>query len=306
MTPGRRGEGARIAVHSTAYPGSLRFANAWYESVVHQTDRAFDLWISLDGVSRDDVARAAGAMPSATWLEPAPGTPPSLIRQEALERMVGRYDYVIPMDADDLFLPSRIEAARRGLETADIAACALAVIDEDGRDLGITFGPPAGTDPVAALPVHNVFGFSNSAWRADVLQRCLPIPADCVLFDWLLATRAWSLGAKLCFDGVPRMRYRQYRSNTAAVLTPFTGDQIRVATGRVLAHYALVLGDAWPLAEPVRLRVAAARDRCLVFAAAMDDPVRLDRYVGALNRLPPRFVWWWSVANPELEELWTS
>jgi len=28
--------------------------------------------------------------------------------------------------------------------------------------------------------------------------------------------------------------------------------------------------------------------------------------VRALNRLPPRYIWWWSVANPELEDLWKS
>ena len=32
----------------------------------------------------------------------------------------------------------------------------------------------------------------------------------------------------------------------------------------------------------------------------------LTRYVEALNRLAPRYVWWWAVANPELESLWKS
>ena len=55
-----------------------------------------------------------------------------------------------------------------------------------------------------------------------------------------------------------------------------------------------------------RKMIDAARDRCRVFADAVASPERLASYVRALNSLPPRYIWWWSVANPELEDLWKS
>jgi hypothetical protein len=179
-------------------------------------------------------------------------------------------------------------------------------MDEAGRDMDVVFVPPDDLRLDTMLPRWNVFGFSNVIWRTDVLERCLPIPANCLLFDWLLTTRAWSLGARLAFDRTPRMRYRQYAGNTAAVLPPFTAEQVRLATSRVLAHYDLVLDSSWSLAEPYRTQVADARDRCRTFAAAVASPDRLASYVRALNSLPPRYIWWWSVANPELETLWKS
>jgi hypothetical protein len=51
----------------------------------------------------------------------------------------------------------------------------------------------------------------------------------------------------------------------------------------------------------------AARDRAERFHRAVSgSPEMLARYVVALNELPPRLVWWWAVANPELEHLWTN
>jgi len=40
------------------------------------------------------------------------------------------------------------------------------------------------------------------------------------------------------------------------------------------------------------------------FAAAIAEPALLERYVRAVNALPPPQAWWTMVANPELEGLW--
>ena len=36
-----------------------------------------------------------------------------------------------------------------------------------------------------------------------------------------------------------------------------------------------------------------------------ESEVALERYVTQLNALPRRYLWWWSVAHPELEHLWS-
>ena len=294
----------RIAVHATAYRAGLRYLGDWYRSVRAQSDSDFDVWISLDGVTERDASAAIGEAGRVTWRAALPNATPAAVRQDALSAMVEAYDAIVGCDIDDVMLPSRIAAARRA--EADVSGCALDVMDESGRDLGVVFAPPVDLNLDTMLPRWNVFGFSNVVWRTDMLKRCLPIPATCLLFDWLLTTRAWSLGARLAFDRTSRMRYRQYSANTAAVLPPFTTEQVRVATSRVLAHYDIVLESSWRLAEPYRTQVAEARDRCRAFAAGVASPDRLASYVRALNSLPPRYIWWWSVANPELESLWKS
>ena len=87
--------------------------------------------------------------------------------------------------------------------------------------MGMTFGLPPRAEPEMCFPRNNVFGLSNSAFRSDLLRRCLPIPADAVLVDWFLATRAWLMGARMAFDPEVEMDYRQYGGNMARVGPPF-------------------------------------------------------------------------------------
>src|SRR6201999_564792 len=105
------------------------------------------------------------------------------------------------------------------------------------QPLGSEFNLDPVQESSQILPANNVFGFSNSAYRCELLERCLPIPKDAVLVDWYLATRAWLFGAKLSFDREVRMSYRQYGANTARVRLPFSCDQILSDSALVRRHF---------------------------------------------------------------------
>lgn len=297
----------RVALYTAMHPGAVPYLGAWWASVAGQTDAEFDLWISVDGLRIEDAMSAMGARPRAIWMRAPAGASPTAIRAHAIEMMAGEYDAIVFVDSDDVLHPTRIAAAREALAEHDVAACALRIIDAEGRDLARTFGAGETADPSALLPRYNVFGLSNSAYRSDVLRRCLPIPPACVASDWLMATRAWAMGAALAFDATPRMSYRQYGSNTARVIPPFTHEHVRAATECVAAHYRYVLESGWSLPDIVRRELRLARARVECFRQAITTRERtLDAYVDALNALTPRYVWWWCVAHPELEALWTS
>ena len=296
----------RLAVYTTAYPGVERYLADWYRSVEAQTDGGFELLVALDSISPDDVVAAIGKHVDASWFRAAPGATPARLRSDALLQLVEEYPAVVLVDSDDVLLPTRVAAARAMLESVDVAGCALEVMDEAGRDLGIVFGP-ADADPGELLPRWNVFGMSNTAWRSRALRSALPVPDDCVLIDWLLVTRAWADGARLGFDPTPRMRYRQYHANLAPMLPPFDAAQVLEATRRVLGHYRLMLDGARPLPEASRRALESARQRVAGFEAAVGSrPARLDAYVEQLNGRPPERVWWWQVAHPRLEQTWSS
>lgn len=103
------------------------------------------------------------------------------------------------------------------------------------------------------------------------------------------------------------MRYRQYGRNTAKVVGPDTVAGVRKATQLVTDYYRQLLIEP-PVGDTgrvVALRQAQARtERFAEWAASSDD--HLGRYVDRLNAMPRRYLWWWSVANPELEELWEA
>ena len=295
----------RLAVYTTIYPGALRFLGPWADSVRMQSDRAFDLWVGLDGVTPDCAgAYLAGLAPA--FVSGRPGASPGQVRTQAMEQLVDAYDAVVFVDSDDLLAPNRVAAARAGLEHHDVYACALDIMDERAVDVGCRFEPPPGTRADRLLPRYNVFGLSNTAYRTAALRRCLPVPRQCHLVDWLLATRAWLAGARMTFDSTPHMRYRQYSQNVAQVVGPFTPAYVATATGLVLAHYRAVREGGLG-AESGGAEVVEAQARVASFAEAMAAaPDRLDTYTRRLNELPRWFVWWWCVAHPDLEMLWNN
>lgn len=298
----------RLALYTTVFPAIERFLSPWHESVLRQTDRDFDLFIGCDELSPADVERVIGHSVEATWHVAPRGSTPVQVREAVIREILRNrsYNSVVFVDADDILHPSRVEAARYQMAQADVAACALDIIREDGTSTGHHFGPSSSTlDFDALLPRCNFFGMSNTAYRTSILARCFPIPAECPLMDWFLVTRAWAGGASLTFDPVSRMYYRQHSSNLAKVLPPFSASYIRRATAMVLFHYQIISTSMPDSPSPTRLMLEQAQQRVLQFQqrVACND-LALQYYVMALNALPLSQTWWTCVARPELEEMW--
>ena len=297
-----------VALYTAVYPGAARFLHDWYASVRAQADRDFDLWISLDGLTEAAVVERLGTRPPATFVVAEPGFTPAEVRQQALTRIADRYDAVVLVDSDDLLHPDRVAAARAGLQGADVAACGLRLVDEDGQPLGVSLETPPDEEAETTLPRTNVFGLSNTAYRSAVLRACLPIPAAAALVDWYLVTMAWLQGARLAFDPIPRMDYRQHGSNMARIRSPFTTERVRTDTALVREHFRLVLDGLPPGANPARATQVrdAATDVAAFEQRVVRDATILARYVRELNAAPPPLVWWASVAHPPLRSLWST
>ncbi len=296
-----------LALYTTIYPGVEPFLPDWYRSVREQSDRDVALWIGLDSLTVEAAIDAMGGDPGATWVPAAPGDTPAQVRQRVFERLVDVVDGVVLVDSDDILHPSRVASARLALRSSDLVGCALRLVNQEGGDLGLVFGLPPGAGPADVLPRNNVFGLSNTAFRSDLLRRCLPIPSDVALVDWYLATRAWLLGARLDFDNVIRMDYRQHGANMARVRPPFGLPQVISDCGRVRHHFQLLL-DALPEGVLADRRAAVeqvARDVEQFYHRVVLQPPRLEQYVQALNELEPAPLWWSTVAYPALQDLWT-
>jgi len=295
-----------LAVYTTIYPGVETYLGEWYRSLCEQTDTGFQLWIGLDELRKESIQNLLGPDLRANWIEAPSGATPAEIRQMALARIVESASGVVLVDSDDLLHPTRIEAARSALQSSELVGCALRLIDQQGKDLDSVFNLPPLLQPEDVLPRNNVFGFSNSAFRSELLKRILSIPASAVLVDWFLATRAWLLGAKLAFDREPRMAYRRHPGNTALVTLPFSPDQVRYATALVCRHFRLLLAESSLEFMPdrhIELK-RVAKDVEEFNQHMILNPGKLEGYVGAFNALAPQQIWWSCVAYPALSHLW--
>jgi hypothetical protein len=301
----------KLAVYTTIYPGVEPYLQDWYRSLCGQADRDFALWIGLDSLEPGAVQKLLGADLKPHWVVSPSGATAAQIRQQALQQIVENVestDAVVLVDSDDVLHFSRTAAARAELEASELVGCALRVVDLQGRSLGFRFGLPPRVSADSIFPRNNVYGFSNSAYRSELLRRCLPIPAEAVLVDWFLATRAWLLGAKLGFDPVARMDYRQHPANTARVRYPVSCEQVASDTALVLQHFQLL--SAAPLPGTIAEREEELRQTKLEIEdfqrQVVEHPAQLEQYVAALNALRPPRLWWTSVANPALDHMWST
>ena len=297
-----------LAVYTTIYPGVEPYLPDWYRSLRQQTDQDFQLWIGLDNLASESIENMLGSELKANWVVAHPGATPAQIRQQTLARIVETCDAVVLVDSDDLLHPSRVAAARADLQASDLAGCTLRLIDQQGNDLDLTFSLPPGLEAENVFPRNNVFGFSNSAFRSDLLRQCLPIPVEAVLVDWFLATRAWLSGARLSFDPVPRMDYRQHPANTARVRFPVSQEQVVSDTALVRQHFQLLLDG------PIRNAVGEREGALTAVITDVEEfhqrivlqPAQLGEYLQALNALHPAPLWWCCVAHPNLRYMWTG
>lgn len=297
----------KLALYTTIYPGSEAYLEMWHRSVEVQTDPHFDVWVGLDTLTPGAVNAAIGRDLNAVWKPGLPGDTPTQVRQRALTQLVERYDAVVLVDCDDVLHPGRVAASREALQHCDLAGCAQRLVDERGQNLGAAITLPESMTADEVLPLHNVFGFSSSAYRCDLLRACLPVPAATVHLDWLMATRAWVQGRRLSFDRTPRMDYRQRAVSAMTNQPPFSLEQVQQDAHRARDHFRLLLANLLPDAVPERLekikRVADSVERFCERVVARPEQLRL--YVRQLNKLDLAPVWWISVAHPELADLWT-
>ena len=298
----------KTALYTTFYPAMLPYLDAFVTSLEAQHDQAFDLWIGLDKLTQSNFADKP-YLANAHYVCSQNDTPASL-RERSLIDICKHYDAVILLDSDDVLLPNRVSTAKAALQDYDVYACALELINAQGQKLNQCFTlKSAPQDWQALLSRVNVFGFSNTAYRTNILKACFPVPKDTVMLDWLVISKALFNGAKLYFDTRMHMLYRQYETNTARVLAPYTSEQIRHSSQLLLQHYSYILECfAKPMLksqqESFLQAIQARQKKVQGFSQSIEDKSTLSSYTEALNQLKPVFLWWECVAHPDLETVW--
>lgn len=296
------GSAGKVAVYTVLYPASIGYFEEFWRSLAPQLEEGFDAYISLDAVTVDEARALMGDGAGARFLPASPGSTPAEIRVAALAQLTDSYDGIVLVDADDVLLPGRVAAAAAALESVDVYACAMRVVNEALRPIEELVFAPSATQ-VEALPDSaelfarvNVFGFGNGAYRSEVLARGLDVPSDTLMVDWLVASRAYLAGAAFEFDLEPRMLYRQHGRNSAGVLPPFEAPRIVRDARRVADHHTKLLEGRH---ETVREVAPFERARRLSegFAAWLEIDRHAASYAERLAHVKRRpWLWWEHVA----------
>jgi len=288
----------RTAVYTTFYPSMLKYADEFLYSVAEQTDPDFDLWISLDGLEPNQINPANKLKPN--YYQNQQAQNPIEMRKLALSEISKEYDSVILVDSDDILYPKRVAAAKQGLERYDGYACSLDLVAENGKGLDLKFGTSNQEDWLEFLKNKNVFGFSNSAYRASILKEIIMIPNQTIMMDWLVVLKALvNQNALLYFDGNVHMAYRQYEQNVNNIISPLSKENIFRASNLLLEHHVILKTELDKL-EQFQKHFASIE----LFLGYIRDDENLANYLKELNSKKQVFYWFEQVAYQELEYLW--
>jgi len=295
--------GLRTALCTAVYPGVEPWLPELCRSIMEQSDHDFELLVVLDGVSETTWLESGGRDLRARLIPAPPGATPAEVRNVLLYAACA-HDLLVLVDSDDVLLPERTAAARRTLQSADVAGCAMELVDVAGRPLGHTFGSQYDVVDDALILETNLFGMGNSAWHSRAMLPCLPIPPACKAADWFLATRARLQGRTFRFDPVPRMRYRQHPNNLAGVVPPFSPERLLRGADLAREHFDLVLGlrEAEPGTRYRERLLAASRGAARFCQRARTDSEWLAGVASDRNRRGPLEAWWAFLSAQEEDE----
>ena len=288
----------RTAVYTTFYPAMLKYAEEFLYSVARQSDPDFDLWISLDGLEPTQINPPKKLR--VNYHQNKQAQNPIEMRKLALSQISEDYDSIILVDSDDILYPKRVAAAKKALEKYDGYACSLDLITENGKGLGLKFRTANHEDWLEFLINKNVFGFSNSAYRAEILKEVVNIPKQTIMMDWLVVLKVLvNQNARLYFDDTTHMAYRQYGNNVNNILSPLSPDNIKRAAKLLLEHQQILKSELNDLAA-FQNHFANVE----LFAEYIKDDNNLDLYLNELNSKKEIFYWFEQIAYRELEYLW--
>lgn len=291
----------RTALFTMLYPKAMRYFSSWKESVRGQSTQDFSVTIGLHGMDADavDVSDMGGVS-----VECVEGDHVVMLRRELLRSVAQRFDTIVLADADDILLPTRVEAACNGIRNADVYACAMQVVDEDLQSCDMTF-PGKRTGTLPDMTHGNMWGCSNTAYRSEFLVQAACFPNDCILADWYMATMADGAGARFAFDNEPAMLYRVRKGAVTNPCEPYGTETLRQASDHVMAHLEMMAKDMSD--AQMRTRLQRRRDEVSLFCMAMRSDVLAKQYVQALyDNIPLQGFWWECVAHTMLEDLWKT
>ena len=292
-----------IALYTTIYPGVESYFTQWCQSLKDQTDLDIDIWIGLDDISVESARKITGKTIDPNWIIFKKIRNPAKIRNNAINRIINKYDALIFSDCDDLLEPSRIQRTRALLKTHDVVGCAMNLIDSSGNDLNILLSEPDDWNIEKNILKTNIFGLTNSAYKSTTLLKCMPIPEDCALVDWYLISRAVEQKADIIFSREALVSYRQYDNNIARILPPFTEKDLLKAADCIKNHYTCLLTTLPNKESRFCRNVAEENDRFLdFFRIVCESSTKIKEYLMELNKLSGPFLWWEWVNHPALEE----
>ncbi len=208
------------AVLTFTYPSVKDYFDDFLKSMNAQTERDFDLIIVNDGLK--DVADNVGSFPLLDISIFNCEKTPAKNREYGLRLVKEKgYKYCILADSDDCFSENRVADSVKGLQYSDIVVNDLTISNNQGTILVEKYFSKRLEDgyiiPCEFLREKNILGFSNTAFKTELIESDIIIPEDLRIVDWYFYTLLLYKGCKAIFTSNSITYYRQSDNNIIGI-----------------------------------------------------------------------------------------
>lgn len=209
----------KIAFLTVLYPINDSIVDLFFNSLVNQTNKSFDIIIVNDGFSDIEHFKEKYCNLNIIEIKNSNNIAKNreLLIRFAIEK---KYEIAVFGDIDDYFESNRVEISTKFLNSYDIVV----------NDL-ITFGIEHFKEKIISKRIENlstisinyivrknIFGLSNTAINLKGLHsKDIVFPSDLIAVDWYFYSNLLLSGKKAIFTNETLTYYRQYENNTIGI-----------------------------------------------------------------------------------------
>lgn len=226
-----------IALFVVFYPGIESYIKDFFDSLINQSRKDFDLIIVND---RWKSKGLTNRYPDLHIVELSGNNSIAKNREIGINHIIHQgYKYLLLCDADDTFHPQRVEYSIRTLLEYDIVVNDVNIISSDGQVMVSDYFSKSLKEnevlDIDFLLKKNIFGFSNTAIKLEQNFECI-FPPHLKIIDWYFFTQLIFVGMKACFIPVSLTNYRQHSNNLIGI-SSFSVEMFRRLTKLKMQHF---------------------------------------------------------------------
>lgn len=276
---------SKIALFTVFYPGAETYVDEFFNSVLNQTYKNFDLIIVNDGYKDDNLASHC---PNLNIIELRGDATISGNRAIGINYAIDNaYDYLFLCDVDDYMYPTRVEHVLESFGNNDIIVNDLDIVDAD-RKLIVKdyFQKTINANTILDkdfIKDKNIFGFSNSALKVSAFSK-VSFPVDLKVVDWYFFTQLLNEGLKAQFLDESLTEYRQHSGNMIGI-SSFTIDVFKKLIELKKKQYSYIK-EVYPVYQKLY-------DQMLNLSKLPDN--ELQKIIDKNTDITPYPVWWENV-----------
>jgi glycosyltransferase involved in cell wall biosynthesis len=285
---------SKIAVLGVIFPAVDKFLDDYLTSLESQSFKDFDLILINDGFNKFEKFKTKYKLNIKELKHTASAAKNrefgiNYIRNEG-------YEYIIFTDSDDYFSNNRIEKSIELLKFNNIVVNDLTTVSHNKSILESSYLSQRlvnlSTINYEFVTDKNIFGFSNTALKLELLKNKVTFNKELIAVDWYFFSNLLQAGHKGIFTNESMTFYRIYESNAVGLSTDTNIQKLEKGINAKICHYkALSKLDGKYLSLYIKLVDLKAKLLNYEYKKKYIDAIK------GLNMKMP--LWWEEIKLPE-------